>query len=445
MLHNLRDRICSFSNLYGAYLDAAQDKRYRDEVLAFSERLEENLFDLQADLLNQTYTVGRYREFYVQFPKPRLVMALGFRDRIVQWAIYRQVNPYVDARYYEHSYGCRANKGTLAAAEKLLDWVQLVSRKPDAGDWTLIKGDISKYFYRVNHERAVGIYAEITDDPWFIWLISTIINNPDVPFGLPPGMRADDCPRERRLFDVGMPIGNLTSQATANIYLNKLDQFCKHVLKLHFYVRYMDDFCILVKGREEAKRIFQRIADFLERELELTISPKSQIVPATQPVEFVGYMVSPHGLRLRRKTTKHMKRVLRKTQEQFAAGEISLETASSRVNSYYGMTKHCNGHNMQRWIAENVVFQRREEPLVKLPDAQPPPSGRHFYSIIERDDGMIDVYLFPDGKVYDTDIGVKEYDLTARIVRGVEPVENIEQDIRARYYDWCASGEEIIL
>lgn len=82
---------------------------------------------------------------------------------------------------------------------------------------------------------------------------------------------------------------------------------------------------------------------------------------------------------------------------------------------------------------------------MKLPEAHPPPSGRHFYSIIERDDGLVDVYLFPEGKVYETDVGVKEYDLTARIVRGVEPVEDIEEDIRARYYDWCASGEEIIL
>ena len=109
--------------------------------------------------------------------------------------------------------------------------------------------------------------------------MSKIINNPDVPFGLPLGMQADDCPREQRIFEVGMPIGNLTSQETANIYLDRLDQFCKHVLGLHFYVRYMDDFIILCK-KEEAQEILARIESFLLEELRLQISPKTRILPA---------------------------------------------------------------------------------------------------------------------------------------------------------------------
>ena len=116
-LHNLKDRICDFENLMGAYRDAAKAKRYRNEVLDFTFNLGDNLHELQRELLDMTYTVGPYREFYVRFPKPRLVMALGFRDRIVQWAIYRQINPYLDKRYINHSYGCRRDKGTLKAAQ----------------------------------------------------------------------------------------------------------------------------------------------------------------------------------------------------------------------------------------------------------------------------------------------------------------------------------------
>ena len=104
-LHDLKTRICSFENLMGAYRDAAKGKRYRNEVINFSFNLAENLLSIQQDLLNMTYKVGPYREFYVRYPKPRLVMALGFRDRIVQWAIYRQINPYLDKRYISHSYG----------------------------------------------------------------------------------------------------------------------------------------------------------------------------------------------------------------------------------------------------------------------------------------------------------------------------------------------------
>lgn len=133
-LHNLRDRICSYENLMAAYREAAAGKRYRNEVIEFTFKLGENVTQIRKELLEGTYKVGPYREFYVRYPKPRLVMALGFRDRIVQWAIYRQINPYLDKRYLAHSYGCREGKGTLAAAVCLHNWQQLISRKPDAND-----------------------------------------------------------------------------------------------------------------------------------------------------------------------------------------------------------------------------------------------------------------------------------------------------------------------
>lgn len=367
-LLNLKDIICSLENLYVAYQEAAKDKRYREDVLLFTANLDENIFQLREELLNETYEVGRYREFYVYYPKPRLVMALGFRDRVVQWAIYQQINPYADKRFIQHSYGCRKNKGTLAAARCLLNWMQLISRREDADDWVLVKGDISKYFYRVDHEIAIDVYSQYTDDQWFLRLMSKIINNPDVPFGLPPGMGADDCPRELRLFDVGMPIGNLTSQETANLYLNRLDQYCKHVLRVHFYVRYMDDFIIICR-RHEAETILAAITAFLTVELHLDVSPKSRILPVKGGCEFVGYRVSPHGLRLRKKTTRHMKSALLHTADLYAQGAISLNSAIQTRQSYLGMTKNCNGHNMRRWIAENIEFRREntcEEPETRL-------------------------------------------------------------------------------
>lgn len=360
-LHNLKDRICDFENLMGAYRDAAKGKRYRNEVLDFSFNLGENLLQIQKELREMTYKVGPYREFYVRYPKPRLVMALGFRDRVVQWAIYRQINPYLDKRYIEHSYGCRQGKGTLAAAQCLHNWQQLISRKPDADDWYLIKGDISKYFYRVDHGKVLQTYDETSNDAWYRWLMGVIINNPDVPFGLPVGMKPDDCPRALRLYDVGMPIGNLTSQETANLFLDKLDKYCKHTLRLHFYDRYMDDFCILVKGKENARQIFATIGDFLRNELALDISPKSLIQKATAPVEFVGYLLTPHGIRMRKKTTRHVKRALKHVMAAFAMGAISYDKAMESVICYVGMCKHCSGHNLLRWIEDNFILRREEQ------------------------------------------------------------------------------------
>ena len=440
-LHNLKDRICDFDNLMGAYRDAAKAKRYRNEVLDFTFNLGDNLHEIQRDLLDMTYSVGPYREFYVRYPKPRLVMALGFRDRVVQWAIYRQLNPYLDKRYIEHSYGCRRDKGTLKAALCLHNWQQLISRKPDADDWYIIKGDISKYFYRVDHEKVCETYGKVSDEAWFSWLIGAIINNPDVPFGLPVGMKPDDCPRSERLFEVGMPIGNLTSQETANLFLDKLDQYCKHVLKLHFYVRYMDDFAIYVKGKENAWRILGLIEKFLREEMYLDISPKSRIQKAKAPVEYVGYLLTPHGIRMRKKTTRHMKKSFRHIMAAYAVGSISLDKAMESAICYLGMCKHCNGHNMLRWIQDNFVLQRSEN--VKENNA--PPKGRHFYSVHENEDGTVDVYLRPDVLPMKTDEGFTDYDVAVLVVKGVEPFGGLEDDIRKRYDEWCESAEVIYL
>lgn len=360
-LNNLCEVICSFNNLYAAYQEAAKHKRYRAEVLTFNQNLEKNLFDIQRELRERVYKVGPYRQFYIQYPKPRLVMALGFRDRIVQWAIYRQINPFIDKRFILHSYGCRTGKGTLLAAETLLNWLQLISRKPDADEWVIFKLDVSKYFYRVDHKITMDVYADYINDEWFSWLLGAIINNPDVPFGLPEGMSASDCPPEERLFEVGMPIGNLTSQETANVYLNKLDQYCKHILKLRYYIRYMDDTIILIKGRKEAERVKQLIDQYLRAELRLTLNQKTAIYPVRKGCEFVGCRVSPHGIRIRKSTERHVKRSLKYIAEMYALGAITLASALDTISSYHGLTKHKSGYNLRRWIEENIVLQRKED------------------------------------------------------------------------------------
>ncbi|MDD2647335.1 MAG: reverse transcriptase domain-containing protein [Eubacteriales bacterium] len=360
-LCNLCEAICSFENLYAAYVKAAEHKRYRAEVLKFNQNLEGNLFALQRELRERVYKVGPYRQFYVQYPKPRLVMALGFRDRIVQWAIYRQINPYIDKRFITHSYGCREGKGTLAAAETLFNWLQLISRRPDADDWVILKLDVSKYFYRVDHDTVMDVYADYINDEWFTWLLGTIINNPDVPFGLPEGMSASDCPPDERLYDVGMPIGNLTSQETANVYLNKLDQYCKHILKLRYYIRYMDDTIILIKGRKEAERVKELIGQFMRAELRLALNQKTAIYPVRQGCEFVGCVISPHGIRIRKSSERHIKRSLKHVAEMYALGAIDLQSALDTISSYHGLTQHKCGYNLRRWIEENIVLQRKED------------------------------------------------------------------------------------
>lgn len=366
MLHNLMDYICSYDNLYQAFRSAESCKRYRGEVLTFKQNLEQNLFSIQKDMMDGTYKTGPYREFYIRYPKPRLVMALGFRDRVVQWAIYRQIFPYLEKRFIEDSFACRKGKGAMAAVERVLYWERQIIRKPDGKKWYCLKIDIAKYFYRVDHAIALDMLREITDDERFIHLMDSIINNTDVPFGLPVGVSADDCPPDQRLYNVGMPIGNLSSQMIANLYLNKLDQFCKHVLHIKYYARYMDDIVIFDNSLNRLHYIRDQIAEYIQDKLALQLNKKTSIRRMTAGVEFVGRVITPAGVRLRKSSKQRIKRVFKREARLYAAGVTSIFHVKQLIASYYGQLLHADTYNLRNWIYENIVFVPGQ-PLLEVP------------------------------------------------------------------------------
>ena len=242
VIQNAWPVVCNFGWLIEADRNARKGKRYRAEVLNFTARLEDNLFTIQQGMMNGSYVLGPYRKLWVYVPKKRLVMALDYPDRIVQWSLY--LNPIYDRLFIEDSYACRKDKGSHKAAKRLQYWMCQVQRKPGPG-WYCLKLDISKYFYRVNHEKLLAILERRVKDPAMMAFIRGVVNSRAEPFGLPRWRTPQDTPPEEWLYEVGMPIGNLTSQLFANIYLNELDQYCKHKLKIHYYIRYMDDVIIL--------------------------------------------------------------------------------------------------------------------------------------------------------------------------------------------------------
>lgn len=158
-----------------------------------------------------------------------------------------------------------------------------------------------------------------------------------------------------------MPIGNLTSQETANLYLHALDIFVKHVLRVHFYARYMDDFILIVKGKKNAQALFSKITEFCGAELLLDMSEKCSIQKASEPLEFVGYIVTPHGLRLRKKTTKHIKHSLIRLLDEYHFGCLPREKLDESITCYIGMCKHCSGRNLVEWINKNITENIEEE------------------------------------------------------------------------------------
>lgn len=353
-IKGLFPKIYDFENLFYAYKAAIKSKRYRQDVMEYTDRLEDNLIILQNELIWGLYEVGRYNIFYVYEPKKRLIMSLLFKDRVAQHAIYRQLNPLIERRFIADSYACRVGKGTHAAIDRLQYWLRQTERKPER--YYYLKLDISKYFYRIDHEKLKGILARIIKDPPLLELLGKIIDCEDTKFGLPLGADIGDVAFDEMLDDVGLPIGNLTSQMFANLYLNELDQYCKHKLRLHYYIRYMDDIIILHRDKKYLEAVKQDITAFLGENLNLQLNKKTCIRPVSMGIEFVGFRVWSTHRKLRKKTAKKLKRRLRYMFRAYTVGEIDKETLDRSVASYRGILKHFDSYGLRKSL--NEMYQK---------------------------------------------------------------------------------------
>ena len=228
------------------------------------------------------------------------------------------------------------------------------------GTWYYLKLDISKYFYRISHEVLKEILARKIKDQQLLQVLYNIIDCQHTPFGLPPGKGPGEVPLEERLYDVGMPVGNLLSQVFANIYLDALDQFCKRTLCIHFYVRYMDDIIILSDSKEQLHMWKDEIQKFVETTLRLSLNQKTCIRPISQGIEFVGYRIWPHYVTIRKSTTLEMKRHLRRKVEEYNAGLIEMEVVTATLKSYLGMLDHCDCKEFRKELIDSVVLDRNK-------------------------------------------------------------------------------------
>lgn len=347
----------SFEKLDQAYRNARKQKRYRREVLAFSDNLDDNLLELREKALNGTLTFGPYRRHVVFSPKRRTVMALPFPSRVIQWAVYQELNPFYDKQMIEDSYACRVGRGSLQAALRLQYWLKLIEHKP--GNWYSLKLDISKYFYRVDHEILLEILSRKIKDERIMSLIRQIVQSDTEKFGLPRWTSPDDIDLDDWLDYCGMPIGNLTSQLFANIYLNELDQYCKHVLHIKKYVRYMDDIIILAESKEIANNYKELIQEFLTDNLRLDLNKKTAVRPVAT-IEFVGYKISAHKMRLRKDTVKRIKNAFRGICERFFARELTVEEFQRRVASYKGMIQHCDNIKLRNRLNQIYIHEKEK-------------------------------------------------------------------------------------
>lgn len=346
---NIFQKIYSYENILAAYHNAALGRRYRHDVMKYTQNLEENLIEIQNELIWHTYKVGEYHEFFVHDPKKRLIMSLPFKDRIVQWAIYRVMNPIFDRRYIHTSYGCRVGGGAHKAIKQLQRYIRTTPQ-----DAYVLKLDMSKYFYRVNHDILFGILKKIFKDKEVIWLMKTIIYG-DHLFGI----QIDDHNYEKeRVPGVGMAIGNLSSQMFANLYLNELDQYCKHVLHVKKYIRYMDDISIVSDDKRELWRYEKAIDEFVTTKLALKLNNKTAVVSERQGVDFCGYRIFRDHIRLRKRSALHMKRRLKSIRKKYFNWKATSENYHDSLMSYLGSLKHCDGQRLTEKILHDGVLIR---------------------------------------------------------------------------------------
>ncbi|HDZ9162600.1 TPA: RNA-dependent DNA polymerase [Vibrio cholerae] len=329
------EEIYSFENILSAAYSCRKGKTKARQTLEFFNNLEENVIQIQNELVWGMYNVSPYRHFYVFEPKRRLISAPSFKDRVVHRAIYNIIEPMFDVTYIYDSYACRRGKGTHKGADRAQAFIRKVERQ--YGRAFALKADISKYFSSIDHSILKRILARKIKCQKTKELLFYII---------------DSSPSDA--LGVGIPLGNLTSQLFANIYLNELDRFVKHVLHAKLYVRYMDDFVIIHANKIKLHEWRKEIECFLAGNLRLKTNSKTQVFPISpskgRSLDFLGYRIySTHRL-LRKGSVKRIKSKLKKFHRQYEAGEISLKDINPSIQSWLGHAKHANSEGLKRTI-----------------------------------------------------------------------------------------------
>lgn len=349
------ERFTSFDNFFDGYRLARRDKRYKPSVLEYSANLEECIITDINRLQWKEYSPGRPHAFYEYFPKMRLIHALPFSDRVVNCAAYKVLWPIYARSFYEHSYGSIPGRGAVKAVQVLQQWMRIAQHLP--GDWCIGKADVAKFFFRTPVSVQLDLLGRPLNDPDMMWFLDVAINCNGVPFGLP--LEYDDLTTAERIQGLGMSVGSLISQMTANVVLSPLDHYIKRKLKAPYYMRYMDDMIFLAPGKNQMWDLLGETDEYLRENLGLQLNSKTAVIPLGHKVEFVGKQVSPEKIEIRRSTTLQMKRHLDYVREHYATGELPLEYCQSVISSYLGMMQHCNNDALREKVLESFVLVRR--------------------------------------------------------------------------------------
>lgn len=328
------ESITSLVNLFDCWEEFKRGKRKQKDVQLFERHLEDEIFTLQEELRSGAYRHAPYHQFQVSDPKQRCISKATVKDRLVHHLVHTATADFFDRGFIYHSLASRKGKGTHLGVKLLRDMIRKSSANGTKPCYAL-KMDIRRFFDSVNHMILKELIRPRLEDPRLLSLIDLIID----------GFRSSKSDLK------GIPLGNVTSQLFANIYLHELDAFVKHNLREKHYLRYCDDFIILSNETELLKELIGTIGAFLEERLRLQLHPKKVTIRKLEHgIDFVGYVTLPHHIALRTRTKQRMKSRIRRAHTAYLQGTIEADSLEQSVQSYLGILSHANHYELSQAI-----------------------------------------------------------------------------------------------
>lgn len=333
---NLYHKIYDLENLYRAYNVCLRGKRLKRGVLPFTYNLSAELLRLQRELKTETYQVGNYYSFYVYEPKKRLVQALPFRDRIVQQALCQIITPVFEKTFISDTFACIVDRGTHAGSNRLQSFLRRAQNR--WGKVYCLQCDIAAYFPSINHNVLLRMFARKIKCRSTMQLIKLITNS--------------------NKQSVGIPIGNLLSQLSANLYLSLMGHYAKEKIGVRYYLRYMDDFCVIHASKKYLAYLKSDIEKFLKARLSLLLNRKTSVFPITQGVDFLGYRTWTSHKLVRKRSIKRMRRKLKVMMYKYKEGRIDLSKINASVMSWVAHCKHADTHSLRKKVLSKLIIAR---------------------------------------------------------------------------------------
>ena len=324
----------TFEKLLAAHKKCRLSRQHKKETISFEINLSQNLTEMSKKLLQQTYQIGKYKQFYIYEPKKRNIEALSYKDRVVLMAFCtNKLESKLEKKLIPDNVACRKCKGTMFGLDRLKLFLRKFYNINKNNVGYFLKCDLRKYFQNIDHDILKRQLLKVDFDDEDMWIINQIIDS--------------------RNFDtnVGLPIGNQTSQWFALFYLNGLDHFIKEKLRIKYYVRYMDDFILLSPDKGQLREWLEAIEIFLRDELRLKLNPKTTILAAKNGIDFVGYKHRGTHKKVRRDSIKRMKRKIK----WYVKGKITKEKLQKSVRSWTGHASHADSYNLQKKILTLVA------------------------------------------------------------------------------------------